>query len=176
MSGKKPIIILSISVLLAVALAVTGIANYWSNDKSANNTPRIAESKQSLAPQIKAQTAKLDRIRQLAQHHCSKLNPPALAAKCEGLAIKTLNSGNITPNQPEFDANQCAALTDAKQQHNCHGKLGHDFAVSTGDISRCAIIPQQDIKDSCQLMITLNEIKKLYALERPAVTENKPHD
>jgi hypothetical protein len=104
----------------------------------------------------------------LATHHCSKLTPPEEASACLEDIDKAISSGQLAPVIPEVDPLACDSETDPARQHECHGWMGHDFAVSTGDAERCNVIPQEHIRASCKRRITVNDIKKLYALETPS--------
>lgn len=101
----------------------------------------------------------------LALHHCRMLEPASESVSCLKQIAKDIAAENFSPTMPEINPLACNDITDPKKQHDCHGWMGHDFAVSTGDASKCRIIPQPVIKASCLRLIKINEIKQLYGLE-----------
>lgn len=101
----------------------------------------------------------------LAQQQCGQLQEEALIKQCVGLAITDIESGKTEPEIPAFDPEVCNGITDTNELHKCRGKMSHDFAVSSGNIKKCGVIPWPDIKLSCQQAIIINEIKKLYGVE-----------
>lgn len=143
----------SLSLLLIVL--VLGGAGYWLLSRPASQTPEAL----STTPK------KNNKLQQLAQHHCNKLNSSTDVQSCVNQLLQDQQEGKLAPQKPEFNPNACANVYDPKEQHTCHGWLTHDFAVSTGDIKRCDIIPLPDIKASCQQAIIINEVKSLYTLE-----------
>ena len=182
MSTRTAILIPFITILMAI---IAGSILHWPKHQDLSSERKRVSTQSLLAnpaapqprsPQANAQRDKLEKIRQLAQHHCSHLSPAALAARCESKTIKDLSAGNSTPEKPELDPNHCATINNPNEQHKCHGWLGHNFAVSTKDIGRCSIIPQKDIRESCQLTITVNEIKALYVLDFPDSVETTLND
>ncbi|MDX1695878.1 MAG: hypothetical protein R3208_19090 [Ketobacteraceae bacterium] len=101
----------------------------------------------------------------LAEHHCNRLKPESEVARCKSQIQEDLQAGQLQPVTPDVNPLACNGIADREKQHACHGRMGHDFAVSTGDSSHCDVIPQDDIRASCRRLIVINEIKALYALE-----------
>ena len=101
----------------------------------------------------------------LAKHHCARLDSQTQQTACLTGIEKAIQHRQFEPIIPEVAPLACNGIADPVKQHECHGWTGHDFAVSTGDITHCDVIPQKSIKASCQQQIVINEIKKLYALE-----------
>jgi hypothetical protein len=80
-------------------------------------------------------------------------------------ARQDIQAGKLEPVIPVWDPNACNAITDVLEQHRCHAELGRDFAISTGDLARCRVIPLADIQADCRSAIIINQIKTLVALE-----------
>lgn len=104
-------------------------------------------------------------LQRLAQHHCAKLQSTEQMSACRQRLRQAAEQGDLDPRDTDFDAQACDSVTDPTEQHLCHARLGLDFALSTGDMEHCKVIPLDELKAICRISITVNEIKKLYALE-----------
>lgn len=142
--------------LCALLLVLTG--SWWVLQRQNQSPVASSEGAPARSEHSPSQGNGLDR---LAQHHCARLQVAEQVAACR----EHLQQADLTPQTTSFDAQACDAVSDPAEQHLCHARLGLDFALSTGDIERCKVIPLDELKAICRIAITVNEVKKLYALE-----------
>lgn len=105
-----------------------------------------------------------------------QLSDAQVQSRCQAHAIEAIQAGDFTINTPDADAAACEAMTDAAAQHACHARVGHDYAISTGDLTYCRVIPVPALQASCNETIIINRIKTQYALEtvEKAALQNAP--
>lgn len=147
-----------------VILLIAGAGIYWLAPTTPDTGPTTPE------PAAVA----VNPLQPLAQHHCAKLGDAAAVSACVSRILADMQAGNTAPVVPELQTESCNELTDPLEQHRCHGRIGHDFAISTGDITKCDVIPMEDIRLSCRTTIIVNEVKKLHALETDSAGQATP--
>lgn len=115
-----------------------------------------------------------DSLRALAEQHCGQLGEKANVDACVSQIVQDISAGRTQPIIPTFDADACETIKDPAEQHRCHGQVGRNFAVASGDMKFCDAIPQDEIRVSCRTAIIVNEVKKLYALDNNAAGSIEP--
>ena len=154
-----------VAVVAAAALAVYLSFSSYRAELPQAGAPLESGNTAEATPGQNTGTVPAHPLMELAQHHCRKLDPEAEATRCLEQIAADIAAGKLDPQVPEVNPLACNGIADPKKQHECHGRMGHDFAVSTGDPAKCLVIPQPDIKAACRRLITINEIKQLHQLE-----------
>ncbi|MEZ5506860.1 MAG: hypothetical protein R3F38_13185 [Gammaproteobacteria bacterium] len=154
-----------------ILLIIAGAGVYWVGQDAARQPPATGSAPVSAVPATPPQP---DPLQQLAEHHCATLGDTAASSACVSQILADMHAGKTAPVIPELQPESCKDLTDLAEQHRCHGRLGHDYAISTGDITKCDVIPMEDIRQSCRTAIIVNEVKKLQALETASSGTTQP--
>jgi len=160
-----------------ILLIIAGAGVYWVGQDAARQPPATGSVPEATTPAAVTPPAVPPQpgpLQQLAEHHCARLGDAAASSACVSQILADMHAGKTAPVIPELQPESCKDLTDLAEQHRCHGRLGHDYAISTGDISKCDVIPMEDIRQSCRTAIIVNEVKKLRALETASSGTTQP--
>lgn len=169
---------LSLMVTLVLLSTATGFiaVHYESNlfsktsaavDSLSQSIPNSDTQSQHNNVTVKSSGLNAGLLKDLSESECKKLTAEQWKS-CSAEAIKHLTQV-ITKQKPllpePIDPNSCNGLTDRTESFNCFSLITRDFAISTGDESRCKSVPVIEQKEECYNILRQQKIHNLYLLE-----------
>lgn len=167
--ARRISVALSLGLFLAIALlaTTTGLIAHYLDEKTVSAA--TAHISQQLDAQKNNGAGKRigdERLTAMVAEVCRELTDATLQANCEQRALKEIQAGNLAVNLPDVqDTAACDLLSGPEAKQACHAKIGHDYAISTGNLAHCSVIPLPDLQASCNETIMVNRVKTQYALE-----------
>lgn len=172
---------LKLSLMLMIALVFLSsssgfIAEHYEDYLFAQTSAAVDSINQSIPEtqslssdniQAKAPTINTTLLISLSEAECKK-SAPAKWQNCSQAAVNHLTqviskSKPLLP--PPVDPNSCNGLTNRTESLNCFSLITRDFAISTGDETRCASVPLEKQRQECIDMLRQKKIYNLYLLE-----------
>lgn len=167
--ARRISVALSLGLYLAIAVLATTtglIANYLDEKTVSTATAHVT---QQLDSHQKIDTGKGisdERLNAMVAELCRELPDATWQANCEQRALTDIRAGNFAVTLPDVqDTSACELMSGPEAKQACHAKIGHDYAVSTGDVANCRVIPLPELSASCNETIMVNRVKTQYALE-----------
>ncbi len=167
--ARRISVALSVGLFLAVALlaTTTGVVAQYLDDKTVSAaTAQITQQLDFQENSVAGKGVSDERLTAMVAELCLKLPEVAWQANCEQQALNDIRSGNLAVTHPQVqDTSTCDLISGPEAKQTCHAKIGHDYAVNTGDLALCRVIPVAELLASCHETIMVNRIKTQYALE-----------
>lgn len=105
-----------------------------------------------------------ERLNELVTNICSELIQPVWKENCQTGALLAIHSGDLTPSKPTSDPAVCETIKETAAQQKCLAEVARDFAIGSGDLKYCRVIPDSEIQASCHITILVNRTKTQYTL------------